>query len=44
VPARIGELIKSPKAMQAMMGMKKLDIGELERGSNSSARIANWRL
>jgi len=31
VPARIGELIKSPKAMQAMMGMKKLDIGELER-------------
>jgi predicted 3-demethylubiquinone-9 3-methyltransferase (glyoxalase superfamily) len=28
VPARIGELIKSPKAM---MGMKKLDIGELER-------------
>jgi predicted 3-demethylubiquinone-9 3-methyltransferase (glyoxalase superfamily) len=33
VPARIGELIKSPKAMQAMMGMKKLDIGELERAA-----------
>jgi predicted 3-demethylubiquinone-9 3-methyltransferase (glyoxalase superfamily) len=31
VPARIGELLKSPKAMQAMMGMKKLVIGELER-------------
>jgi predicted 3-demethylubiquinone-9 3-methyltransferase (glyoxalase superfamily) len=31
VPARIGELIKSPKAMQAMMGMKKLVIAELER-------------
>ncbi len=33
VPARIGELIKSPKAMQAMMGMKKLVIEELERAS-----------
>jgi predicted 3-demethylubiquinone-9 3-methyltransferase (glyoxalase superfamily) len=31
VPARIAELLRSPKAMQAMMGMKKLDIGELER-------------
>ncbi len=31
VPARIGELLKSPKAMQAMMKMKKLDIAELER-------------
>jgi predicted 3-demethylubiquinone-9 3-methyltransferase (glyoxalase superfamily) len=35
VPARIGELIQHPKAMQAMMGMKKLDIGELERASGS---------
>jgi hypothetical protein len=28
-------LIKNPKAMQAMMGMKKLDIAELERAANS---------
>jgi predicted 3-demethylubiquinone-9 3-methyltransferase (glyoxalase superfamily) len=39
VPARIGELIKSPKAMQAMMGMKKLDIGELERAGVSSSQF-----
>ncbi len=31
VPANIGDLVKSPKAMQAMMKMKKLDIAELER-------------
>lgn len=31
VPARLPELIRSPKAMRAMMQMKKLDIGELER-------------
>src|SRR5271168_1622144 len=31
VPARIGELISHPKAMQAMMGMKKFDIAALER-------------
>ena len=31
VPARIGELLKHPKAMEAMMQMKKLDIAELER-------------
>jgi predicted 3-demethylubiquinone-9 3-methyltransferase (glyoxalase superfamily) len=37
VPARIGELIKHPKAMQAMMGMKKLDIAELERAAQSLA-------
>jgi predicted 3-demethylubiquinone-9 3-methyltransferase (glyoxalase superfamily) len=35
VPARIGELIRHPKAMQAMMGMKKLDIAELERAARS---------
>jgi len=35
VPARIGELIKHPKAMQAMMQMKKLDIAELERAAKS---------
>lgn len=33
VPARIMELIKSPKAMQAMMQMKKLDLAELERAA-----------
>ena len=33
VPARIGELLKTSKAMQAMMKMKKLDIAELERAA-----------
>lgn len=35
VPARIGQLVSHPKAMQAMMKMKKLDIGELERAAQS---------
>ncbi len=35
VPTRLPELLKNPKAMQAMMGMKKLDIAELERAANS---------
>lgn len=35
VPARLPELIRHPKAMQAMMKMKKLDIGELERAAKS---------
>ena len=35
VPARLPELIKHPKAMQAMLKMKKLDIAELERAANS---------
>ena len=35
VPARMAELIKNPKAMQAMMKMKKLDIAELERAAKS---------
>ncbi|MGA1983080.1 MAG: VOC family protein [Acidobacteriaceae bacterium] len=35
VPAKIGELIQHPKAMQAMMGMKKLDIAKLERAAKS---------
>jgi predicted 3-demethylubiquinone-9 3-methyltransferase (glyoxalase superfamily) len=34
VPARIGELLKTPKAMQAMMGMKKLIIAELEQANS----------
>jgi len=33
VPARLAELLKHPHAMQAMMKMKKLDIGELERAA-----------
>ena len=35
VPARLAELIKHPKAMQSMMGMKKLVIAELERAAQS---------
>jgi predicted 3-demethylubiquinone-9 3-methyltransferase (glyoxalase superfamily) len=35
VPAQLPELVKHPKAMQAMMGMKKLDIAELERAAQS---------
>ncbi len=35
VPARLPELIQNPKAMQAMLGMKKLDIAELERAAQS---------
>jgi predicted 3-demethylubiquinone-9 3-methyltransferase (glyoxalase superfamily) len=35
VPLRLPELLKSPQAMQAMMGMKKLDIAELERAGRS---------
>jgi predicted 3-demethylubiquinone-9 3-methyltransferase (glyoxalase superfamily) len=33
VPARLGELLTHPKAVQAMMGMRKLDIAELERAA-----------
>jgi len=35
VPTRLPELIKNPKAMQAMMQMKKIDIGALERAAQS---------
>jgi predicted 3-demethylubiquinone-9 3-methyltransferase (glyoxalase superfamily) len=34
VPSRLPELVKNPKAMQAMMTMKKLDIAELERAAS----------
>jgi predicted 3-demethylubiquinone-9 3-methyltransferase (glyoxalase superfamily) len=34
VPARLPELIAQPKAMQAMLRMKKLDIAELERAAS----------
>jgi predicted 3-demethylubiquinone-9 3-methyltransferase (glyoxalase superfamily) len=35
VPARLPELIKNPKAMQAMLKMKKIDLAELERAAAS---------
>jgi len=35
VPANIFELVKHPKAMQAMYKMKKFDIAELERAAQS---------
>ena len=33
VPANMPDIVKHPKAMQAMMHMKKLDIAELERAA-----------
>ncbi|MFY9751193.1 MAG: VOC family protein [Candidatus Acidiferrales bacterium] len=35
VPARLPDLIRHPKAMQAMLQMKKLNIAELERAAQS---------
>jgi predicted 3-demethylubiquinone-9 3-methyltransferase (glyoxalase superfamily) len=35
VPAHLPELIPNPKAMQAMMKMKKIDLAELERAAQS---------
>jgi predicted 3-demethylubiquinone-9 3-methyltransferase (glyoxalase superfamily) len=35
VPAKLPDLIKHPKAMQAMLKMQKLDIAELERAARS---------
>ena len=35
VPARLPDLIKHPKALQAMLRMNKLDIAELERAAES---------
>ncbi len=33
VPAKLADLLRHPKAMKAMMTMKKLDIAELERAA-----------
>jgi predicted 3-demethylubiquinone-9 3-methyltransferase (glyoxalase superfamily) len=35
VPSRLGELLKHPKAMQAMMQMKKLNIAALEHAGQA---------
>ena len=35
VPARLSELIQHPKALQAMLKMKKIDLAELERAAQS---------
>jgi predicted 3-demethylubiquinone-9 3-methyltransferase (glyoxalase superfamily) len=35
VPAKLPDMVSNPKVMQAMMGMKKLDIAELERAAQS---------
>lgn len=35
VPARVMELIRHPRAMQALMGMKKLDIAALEAAAQA---------
>jgi predicted 3-demethylubiquinone-9 3-methyltransferase (glyoxalase superfamily) len=35
VPARLPELIRHPKAMEAMLKMSKLDIAELERAAQA---------
>jgi predicted 3-demethylubiquinone-9 3-methyltransferase (glyoxalase superfamily) len=35
VPARLPDLLKHPKAVQAMLRMKKIDIAELERAAQS---------
>jgi predicted 3-demethylubiquinone-9 3-methyltransferase (glyoxalase superfamily) len=35
VPASLPQLVKHPKALQAMLQMKKIDIAELERAAQS---------
>jgi predicted 3-demethylubiquinone-9 3-methyltransferase (glyoxalase superfamily) len=35
VPVRLPELIRNPKALQAMLQMKKINIAELERAAQS---------
>jgi len=33
IPSRLGELLRNPKAVRAMLGMKKINIAELERAA-----------
>ena len=40
VPAQIAELVSTPKGMEAMMKMKKLDIAELQKANESSKSAA----
>jgi predicted 3-demethylubiquinone-9 3-methyltransferase (glyoxalase superfamily) len=35
VPSQLPELIRHPKALEAMLGMKKLDLAELKRAAQS---------
>ena len=35
IPARLPELIKHPKALQAMLKMKKINLAELERAAEA---------
>ena len=42
VPARLPDLIKKPKAMQAMLKMRKLDIAELERAAEDQ-EVSSYR-
>jgi predicted 3-demethylubiquinone-9 3-methyltransferase (glyoxalase superfamily) len=43
VPACLPDLVKHPKAMQAMLQMKKLDIAELERAAKSEIAGRQFR-
>jgi predicted 3-demethylubiquinone-9 3-methyltransferase (glyoxalase superfamily) len=46
VPAKLANLVKHPKAMQAMRGMKMIDLAKLERAANSgwmAARCTPFR-
>jgi len=38
VPARLAELIRHPKAVQALLQMKKINLAELERAASAAAR------
>jgi predicted 3-demethylubiquinone-9 3-methyltransferase (glyoxalase superfamily) len=42
IPTRLLDLIKTPKAMQAMLKMKKLDIAELERAAEDQ-EVSSYR-
>ena len=35
VPAQLPSLVRNPKAMRAMMKMKKIDLAELERAAKA---------